>query len=238
MKIGYDPDFNILHFALRPLSDDEHVDHRESVGDDEQIVVEFDANNRAIGFEVQDAQAHVGSELGQLPLPIVVEHISPPVTIETLPPAGSTDLIWGAISALGLKPPCGGCEGCSVDWQHAVESLHKAYRRLGGSDKLPYGAWPDHGQAALEAAATLAGAAAPPVHRILYPRAVRVRFEAETMVIDLVDGRSLGVPLAWYPGIAALTPVEREQNQLQGDGVRIMWTGEHIVVPLLFGVPW
>ena len=41
--------------------------------------------------------------------------------------------------------------------------------------------------------------------------ATSVRFDEHTMWVDLTDGRTLGVPLAWFPRLLRATPAEREQ---------------------------
>ena len=38
-----------------------------------------------------------------------------------------------------------------------------------------------------------------------------VRFDEHTMWVELTDGRTLGVPLAWFPRLLRATPAEREQ---------------------------
>jgi hypothetical protein len=39
----------------------------------------------------------------------------------------------------------------------------------------------------------------------------------------LLDGRTIIVPLAWYPRLVAGTPQERQHWRLIGDGVGIHW---------------
>lgn len=50
-----------------------------------------------------------------------------------------------------------------------------------------------------------------------------VRFEEDTLVVDLVDGRTLSVPLAWYPRLAHATASERAEWRLIGRGEGIHW---------------
>ena len=38
-----------------------------------------------------------------------------------------------------------------------------------------------------------------------------VRFDEYTMWVDLSDGRTLGVPLAWFPRLLGATPAQRER---------------------------
>jgi len=39
------------------------------------------------------------------------------------------------------------------------------------------------------------------------------------MWVELTDGRTLGVPLAWFPKLLRATPVEREQVELSRVGL-------------------
>ena len=50
-----------------------------------------------------------------------------------------------------------------------------------------------------------------------------VRFGEETLIVELLDGRTLTVPLGWYPRLAYGTPVERANWQLIGRGQGIHW---------------
>jgi hypothetical protein len=49
--------------------------------------------------------------------------------------------------------------------------------------------------------------------------ATAVRFDERTMWVDLSDGRTLGVPLAWFPRLLRATPAERERVQLSRLGL-------------------
>ena len=42
------------------------------------------------------------------------------------------------------------------------------------------------------------------------PVASDVHFGATALTVDLVDGRTLSVPLAWYPRLSFATPAERQ----------------------------
>ncbi|HEY7300494.1 MAG TPA: DUF2442 domain-containing protein [Xanthobacteraceae bacterium] len=46
-----------------------------------------------------------------------------------------------------------------------------------------------------------------------------VRFDEYTMWVDLSDGRTLGVPLAWFPRLLRATPAERERVELSRVGL-------------------
>ena len=53
--------------------------------------------------------------------------------------------------------------------------------------------------------------------------AQRVTVTEDTLVVDLVDGRSVSVPLPWYPRLANGTPTEREHWRLIGRGEGVHW---------------
>ena len=64
------------------------------------------------------------------------------------------------------------------------------------------------------------------------PAVVNVTVTDEKLVVDLGDGRSIMVPLEWYPRLVHGTPPERNHWQLLGDGYAIEWPDldEHIGV--------
>jgi hypothetical protein len=45
------------------------------------------------------------------------------------------------------------------------------------------------------------------------------RFDDFTMWVELTDGRTLGVPLAWFPRLLNATPAERERVELSRTGL-------------------
>lgn len=49
--------------------------------------------------------------------------------------------------------------------------------------------------------------------------ATSVRFDEHTMSVELSDGRTLGIPLAWFPRLLHATPVEREGVELSRVGL-------------------
>lgn len=64
------------------------------------------------------------------------------------------------------------------------------------------------------------------------PVAVDVRINDDKLIIDLADGRSLSIPLEWYPRLVHATADERRNWQLLGEGYAIEWPDidEHIGV--------
>jgi hypothetical protein len=50
-----------------------------------------------------------------------------------------------------------------------------------------------------------------------------VSFAEDSFTLRLNDGRSLSVPLAWYPRLLHGTLAERENYELIGDGEGIHW---------------
>lgn len=50
-----------------------------------------------------------------------------------------------------------------------------------------------------------------------------VRVSEDSLVVDLLDGRTLSVPLSWYPRLAHGTPAERAEWRLIGRGEGIHW---------------
>lgn len=49
--------------------------------------------------------------------------------------------------------------------------------------------------------------------------ATSVRFDEDTMWVDLSDGRALGVPLAWFPRLLKASPAQRARVELSRTGL-------------------
>jgi Protein of unknown function (DUF2442) len=60
--------------------------------------------------------------------------------------------------------------------------------------------------------------------------ATSVRFDEHTMWVDLADGRTLGVPLAWFPRLLRATPAERQQVELSRVGLHWEMLDEDISI--------
>ena len=54
-------------------------------------------------------------------------------------------------------------------------------------------------------------------------RAQRVRLTEDSLIVDLVDGRTIAVPLSWYPRLAHGSDAERSRWRFIGDGEGIHW---------------
>ncbi len=64
------------------------------------------------------------------------------------------------------------------------------------------------------------------------PLATQISVTEQMLVVELQDGRSLSVPLVWYPRLLSASIAERQNWQLLGDGYAIEWPDldEHIGV--------
>jgi hypothetical protein len=54
-------------------------------------------------------------------------------------------------------------------------------------------------------------------------RVKQVHFTEDTISVDLVDGRTITVPLVWYPKLLNATPAQRANWQVCGGGYGIHW---------------
>jgi hypothetical protein len=54
-------------------------------------------------------------------------------------------------------------------------------------------------------------------------KAQTVNVNADTLAVDLSDGRTISVPLAWYPRLLHGTQTERNNLRFIADGVGIHW---------------
>ena len=71
-------------------------------------------------------------------------------------------------------------------------------------------------------------------------RVKHVRLTEDTLVVDLVDGRTIIVPLVWYPKLFDATVEQRSNWEISGGGYGIHWpdVDEDISVwGMLYGVP-
>ena len=68
------------------------------------------------------------------------------------------------------------------------------------------------------------------------PLARKVTFDSDNMWVDLVDGRKLGIPLAYFPRLANAKASERKKYVISGGGIGLHWEDldEDISVIALF----
>jgi hypothetical protein len=57
------------------------------------------------------------------------------------------------------------------------------------------------------------------------PKAEGVRVTKDSLIVDLSDGRTISVPLEWFPRLLHATPEERSNWRLIGRGHGIHWEG-------------
>lgn len=62
-------------------------------------------------------------------------------------------------------------------------------------------------------------------HDVGSPRVVSVAFthRSTRMTVDLDDGRTISVPLAWYPRLRVASARERSRWRLVGGGAGVYW---------------
>lgn len=71
------------------------------------------------------------------------------------------------------------------------------------------------------------------------PLAKALRFDTDTMWVELEDGRKLGIPLAYFPRLLNASPAQRQKYTISGGGTGVHWDDldEDISVPaLLMGI--
>lgn len=54
-------------------------------------------------------------------------------------------------------------------------------------------------------------------------RLAGVEVTEDTLVVSLMDGRTISVPLAWYPRLLNATQAQRQNWQIAGGGYGIHW---------------
>ena len=59
--------------------------------------------------------------------------------------------------------------------------------------------------------------------KINLARIIAVAITDDTIAVDLEDGRSIAVPIGWYPRLAYSTPEERENFHISGAGYGVHW---------------
>ncbi len=54
-------------------------------------------------------------------------------------------------------------------------------------------------------------------------RVKKVEVTEDMLIVDLMDGRTISVPLAWYPRLLNATPEQRSSWEICGAGYGIHW---------------
>jgi hypothetical protein len=65
-----------------------------------------------------------------------------------------------------------------------------------------------------------------PISAYAFPQEARihqVRFDHESMHVELTDGRILSIPLWWIPTLYNATPEEREKYEINRNRTMIIW---------------
>jgi hypothetical protein len=57
----------------------------------------------------------------------------------------------------------------------------------------------------------------------VYPLAQSIRFTDSDLVVELVDGRTVSVPLVWFPTLANATREQLQNFEILADGEGIHW---------------
>lgn len=56
-------------------------------------------------------------------------------------------------------------------------------------------------------------------------RVADVSFDDDSLIVRLKDGRTISVPLSWYPRLFQATPEQRRNWKIAGGGYGIHWPG-------------
>jgi hypothetical protein len=56
-------------------------------------------------------------------------------------------------------------------------------------------------------------------------RVKHVKCTRDSLVVDLVDGRTISVPLQWFPRLAKATTAQRSKWEIVAGGFGIHWPG-------------
>jgi hypothetical protein len=54
-------------------------------------------------------------------------------------------------------------------------------------------------------------------------RVAGVRCDADSLIVDLMDGRTISAPLAWFPRLLSARPEQRDHWQVSAGGFGIHW---------------
>lgn len=54
-------------------------------------------------------------------------------------------------------------------------------------------------------------------------RVMSVQIDDDRLTVELMDGRAISAPLAWYPRLSSASPAQRDNWELAGGGYGIHW---------------
>ena len=57
----------------------------------------------------------------------------------------------------------------------------------------------------------------------VHPTAQDVQFTESEMTVSLTDGRTISVPLSWFPSLSDATETQLQDYEILGDGGGIHW---------------
>ncbi len=57
----------------------------------------------------------------------------------------------------------------------------------------------------------------------MYPLAEQVEFTEDELVVWLMDGRTITIPLVWFPRLSSATVEQLQKYEILGDGEGIHW---------------
>lgn len=58
---------------------------------------------------------------------------------------------------------------------------------------------------------------------VAHPRIMNATVTDDTLSVDLEDGRSISIPIGWYPRLSHGTPEERANVRISGAGYGLHW---------------
>ena len=56
-----------------------------------------------------------------------------------------------------------------------------------------------------------------------HPLARSVSFDSDSLIVSLIDGRTLSVPLTWFPALSSANSSQLQDWEILGDGEGIHW---------------
>lgn len=57
----------------------------------------------------------------------------------------------------------------------------------------------------------------------LHPQALNIKCTDISLIVELIDGRTISAPLVWFPRLAKASKEQRDNWEFLGDGEGIHW---------------